>query len=413
MRLSPQLHRISERGKKWMMSVISFTVLCALFGVLAYELTKKPVTVILDGQKQQVSVHADTVRGLLQDLHVKVGKHDLVKPGLDAALESDMTVRWKPAVQVKMAQNGDMETAWTTADTVGDFFKAHNIQTGEHDKFSPALDTPISKGMAISYAAGFPVHVKVAGKKKTVWTTNHSATVEQFLQKQNVKYDENDQVKPGLKTPLLAADNITVTHISKKKVTDIVPVDYAVVTKKDDSLPKGEKKVVNSGKKGQLKKIYAVTMQNGKQVSRKLVDTKKIKASEDRIVAVGTKVYSQPSRGKSSSRDESSGSGQGSGSSDSAKQFYVSSTAYTADCSGCSGLTSTGLNLKTHPDAKVIAVDPDVIPLGSKVWVQGYGYAIAADTGGSINGHTIDVFFPTKSGAYSWGTRTVLVKVLN
>lgn len=91
--------------------------------------------------------------------------------------------------------------------------------------------------------------------------------------------------------------------------------------------------------------------------------------------------------------------------------FYVESTAYTAECSGCSGVTATGMNLKENPGAKVIAVDPNVIPLGSKVWVEGYGYAVAGDTGGAINGKRIDLFMPSHSDASSWGRKTVKVKV--
>src|SRR5699024_3336667 len=65
----------------------------------------------------------------------------------------------------------------------------------------------------------------------------------------------------------------------------------------------------------------------------------------------------------------------------------VTSTAYTAECDGCSGDTSTGVDIKANQDAKVIADDPNVIPLISKVDVEGYGYATPADTGGAINGN--------------------------
>lgn len=95
------------------------------------------------------------------------------------------------------------------------------------------------------------------------------------------------------------------------------------------------------------------------------------------------------------------------------KIIYVESTAYTAYCPGCSGITATGINLKSNPDAKVIAVDPDVIPLGSKVWVEGYGYAIAGDTGGAIDGNRIDVFIADRGEALDWGRKTVKVKILN
>ncbi len=95
------------------------------------------------------------------------------------------------------------------------------------------------------------------------------------------------------------------------------------------------------------------------------------------------------------------------------KEITVSASAFTANCNGCSGVTKTGINLKSNPDVKVIAVDPSIIKLGTKVYVEGYGYAIAGDTGGSIKGNKIDVFFPTKEEAYKWGRKNVTIKILN
>ncbi|MED1749085.1 LysM peptidoglycan-binding and 3D domain-containing protein [Bacillus zhangzhouensis] len=95
------------------------------------------------------------------------------------------------------------------------------------------------------------------------------------------------------------------------------------------------------------------------------------------------------------------------------KAMTVTATAYTANDGGISGITATGVNLNKNPNAKVIAVDPNVIPLGSKVYVEGYGEAIAADTGGAIKGNKIDVHVPSKSQAKNWGVKSVKIKVLN
>lgn len=95
------------------------------------------------------------------------------------------------------------------------------------------------------------------------------------------------------------------------------------------------------------------------------------------------------------------------------KELTMTSTAYTASCAGCSGITANGINLKANPNQKVISVDPNVIPLGSRVWVEGYGEAIAGDTGGSIKGNKIDIFIPSKQAAINWGHKTVKVKILN
>src|SRR5699024_11104744 len=94
------------------------------------------------------------------------------------------------------------------------------------------------------------------------------------------------------------------------------------------------------------------------------------------------------------------------------KTITVSATAYTAKCDGCSGVTSTGVDLNANPNAKVIAVDPSVIPLGTEVYVEGYGYATAADVGGAIKGNKIDVHVPTKAEANSWGVKTVNVTIV-
>jgi 3D (Asp-Asp-Asp) domain-containing protein len=95
-----------------------------------------------------------------------------------------------------------------------------------------------------------------------------------------------------------------------------------------------------------------------------------------------------------------------------AKELYVSATAYSHE-SSITGLTATGYNVKANPSMKLIAVDPSVIPLGTKVWVEGYGEAIAGDTGGAIKGHKIDVLMPSSAQAISWGRKTVKIVILN
>jgi 3D (Asp-Asp-Asp) domain-containing protein len=94
------------------------------------------------------------------------------------------------------------------------------------------------------------------------------------------------------------------------------------------------------------------------------------------------------------------------------KTLTVSASAFTANCKGCSGITYTGINLKKNPHMKVISVDPKVIPLGSKVYVPGYGTAIAADKGSAIKGNRIDVFVPNYNDAIKWGRKTVTVQIL-
>ncbi|WP_371925831.1 3D domain-containing protein [Halobacillus sp. A5] len=94
------------------------------------------------------------------------------------------------------------------------------------------------------------------------------------------------------------------------------------------------------------------------------------------------------------------------------KTVKVEATAYTAFCEGCSGITKTGLDLREDPEQKVIAVDPEVIPLGSKVRVPGYGEAIAGDTGGAIQGHRIDLFMEENGDAMDYGRKQIEVEII-
>ncbi len=94
------------------------------------------------------------------------------------------------------------------------------------------------------------------------------------------------------------------------------------------------------------------------------------------------------------------------------KELYVTATAYSHEESR-TGMTARGYNIKANPHMKLIAVDPSVIPLGSRVWVEGYGEAVAGDTGGAIKGHKIDVLMPSGADARNWGRKTVKIVILN
>ncbi len=96
------------------------------------------------------------------------------------------------------------------------------------------------------------------------------------------------------------------------------------------------------------------------------------------------------------------------------KTVTVKATAYTAHCEGCIGITKTGVDLLANPDERVIAVDPSVIPLGSRVYIEGYGYAKAEDTGGAIKGNRIDIYMEHEKDALAYGVKEgIEVKIID
>ncbi len=140
------------------------------------------------------------------------------------------------------------------------------------------------------------------------------------------------------------------------------------------------------------------------------LSTEKIYAGEELIVDNGIE---KKATTKNEEAKESAAKTVNKDDSGNAETLTVSATAYTADCEGCSGVTATGIDLNENPNQKVIAVDPKVIPLGSTVYVEGYGQAIAGDTGGAIKGKKIDLFMSSEKQALKWGRQQVEVKILD
>ena len=402
----------SLRTKQTLVTVASFMLFLAVVSFVLFEGTKKTVALTVNGEQQEILTHANTVGELLEQNAIEVANEDYIQPSVNTTIANDLSIEWEQAIKIDIIVGGETKTISTTADVVSEILAEANVQIAEHDAVTPAADAEVGPNGIIAIEKAFEVTL-VDGKEETkVWST--STTVADFLKQHNIQLNEFDRVELAMDELILPESVIQVVRV--EKVTDVVEeeTNFAVETKKDDSLLKGKEKVVQAGEKGSVKRTYEVVKENGKEVSRNLLNEEVEKEPTKKVVAVGTKVVTASvpqgkkvatasvSRGASSSEEPAQG-----------KEFYVTATAYTAYCNGCSGITATGINLKENPNLKVIAVDPSVIPLGSKVWVEGYGYAVAGDTGGAIKGSKIDLFMPSKSQAYDFGRKKVLVKVLN
>jgi len=136
-------------------------------------------------------------------------------------------------------------------------------------------------------------------------------------------------------------------------------------------------------------------------------NSKESKESKESKTGSKTKEESRMEKNKKESHDgKNSDPKQKSG-----RTISVQATGYSTQQPGLSTHTYLGMDLRSNPN--VIAVDPDVIPLGSTVHIEGLGTYIAGDTGSAINGNIIDVHFPTVSQALNWGRRNVQITILN
>lgn len=390
----------SLRSKQTVIRILSLVLFVSVIAFVLYEGTKKTVAITIDGEKQEITTHAKTVEELLADRNITVAEHDKVSPSLNTEIANGIAIVWEQAKEVTISVDGNQSNIWTTEKLVKNILKEANIEVSENDSLSATLDAEVGADNKIDIQKAFQLTLVDGLVDRQVWST--STTVANFLKQQEIQLNEFDRVENNLEDVITPESKITIVRV--EKVTDVVEesLDFAVETKKDSSLLKGNEKIVTAGVEGITNRTYELVKENGKVVSKTLQSEKVIKEPTTKVVAVGTKVVTA-----SVSRGSSSAAPTG------GKEFYVEASAYTPYCNGCSGTSATGINLRANPSLKLIAVDPSIIPLGSKVWVEGYGYAIAGDTGGSIKGNKIDVLVPNTQQAYSWGRKTVRIKVLN
>ncbi|MET3576217.1 ubiquitin-like domain-containing protein [Bhargavaea ullalensis] len=404
------------KGKKTIMAILTVVLFAGVITYAVYEGTKKNVSLSADGDQQEFRTHAKTVGELLSEQEIAIGEHDDLSPAKDTKLEDGASIEWTKARQVQINVDQESQKIWTTEKNLDGLLEQAGIELTDHDKIQPERGSELGETDTVNIEKAYEVAMIDGGQTSNVWTT--STTVADFLKNQDIKLGEHDRVEQKLDEQVLPGSAVKVVRV--EKVTDVVEesMDFSVETKKDASLLKGSEKVVQNGKEGKVERTYAIVKEDGKEVSRSMTAENVKQQPVNKVVAVGTRTMvasAAPAAAKKPAGKvvQASNSAARSAEPSGGKEFYVSATAYTASCNGCSGITSTGINLKANPNAKVIAVDPSIIPLGSKVWVEGYGYAVAGDTGGAIKGHKIDVFVSSQSQAMSFGRKKVRIKILN
>lgn len=258
---------------------------------------------------------------------------------------------------------------------------AYSLANIEKEKMSLAVGTAGAIEIAHN---GKDIAINVVGETLVVNTM--SPLVKDVLQEAQITVGPNDRVVPGLDEE--AADTIKVIRVEKINVTEEKDIPFEIERKNDGNLLKGQQQIMQQGKKGLEKNSYEVILEDGKMVAKNLLERVLVKKPVSQIVLAGTS--QTVSRGNQTINFE--------------KSLTVSATAY----------THTGQNTYTGiaPKVGIIAVDPKVIPLGTRMYIDGYGYATAMDIGGSIKGNRIDVFLDTKEECMKWGRRKVQVFIL-
>jgi uncharacterized protein YabE (DUF348 family) len=290
--------------------------------------------------------------------------------------------------KVTVCVEGKKMEVQTFKKTVGEVLQEKNIPLKPQDKVTPATFTFLKDGLKIVIRQAIPVTITADN-----WTQKHwvyPGTVAEVLQSLDVSLGKNDLVRPPLTSVVRAGTQIKVTRVVKIEAVKEIKLAFNTQRETNPNLPRGFTQVSRAGRSGLEKQNWQITYHDGREVERCLLSRTIVLAPKDRVLQVGTKRQVAVSR-----------SGQGI---NSAQEVTMLATAY----------THTGNNTAsgTPPCYGSVAVDPRVIPLGTRLYIEGYGYAVAQDIGPAIKGQRVDVFFETGAQARQWGMRSVKVKVL-
>jgi len=272
----------------------------------------------------------------------------------------------------------------TTERTVAGFIEEHEIDYVDGvDDIDVELEDKIKDNMTIHITKA--IHIKVKADGKTQKLTSLPLTVNEAIALAGVTVGKNDIVEPKGSTMLKTGDKVVVKRVTFKRATEYETIGYETVYKEDPSMGIGQMELSQEGRDGRLKKIYRVKYIDGKEDSRELIRTKTVKSVKDHTYSYGTNITFG---GVPDSYIK--------------KVSGVRAVSYHFDGNppGAYGLPCT---------YGTAAVDPDVFPLGSLLYIEGYGYAIANDVGTSIKGNVVDVYMERYDQCLLWGAHYVNV----
>ena len=365
----------------------------------------RPVTIEVDGRVIQTFSRQRRVDRILADAGVRYRAQDFVQVDerpravsdevteetlsvflkADAAMPQRVATRPPPlhimvrrAVPITVHDHGATITLYTAHSSLEAALHAGGVALRPGDLVVPALDTPVSSGLHVFIRRALSVTIGVDGHWLPVYT--HSRSVGELLAEQGVALMGNDYTIPPLDTPLHSGSTVQVVRREERLRFEQEIIPYETEWKADAEMLLDTQQIIQPGVEGVIMRRYRTTYENGAEVSEVLEREWVASVPATRVIAYGTRILVQ----QLSTPD---------GPIEYWRRIRVLATSYNPSSSGKPkdhpryGITRTGLKAGFG----VIAVDPKVIPLGSHVYIPGYGKAVAGDTGASILGRHVDL----------------------
>jgi uncharacterized protein YabE (DUF348 family) len=370
-----------------------------------------PVVLEADGRVLTWRTRARTVAGALSEAGVLLGPFDSILRnglravpsdrldlppllvaaqalGLRVAEEADLlpvsseqvalTVR--RAVPFTVVEDDQPQPLISSQPTVAQALREWDIHLGPGDEVEPAVSSPLTPGLQVQIRRALRVTLSVGGTETVIYTQER--TVKGLLEEAGVVLSDTDRVAPPAEAALSQDLWVRVYGYAEERFVESETVDNSTVYLLDPGLTEGETRRV-VGSDGVLHREYVVAYEDGAEVSRQLVDEWYDPEPVDTILYFGTAEHVQAAQALPEDLNV-------------VRVMNVYATWYNPASAGrppsdpSYGITSTGVPVTKG----IVAVDPSVIPYGTRMYIPGYGFAVAADTGGAIVGNIIDLGFP-------------------
>ncbi len=311
---------------------------------------------------------------------------------------------------VVIDMDGEQEQVFVYAKNVDDVLKKANIELAKEDKISANRDDEVYNGQVLYVDRAIPVEFEVNGTTTQFLTT--APTVMDFLGENNIILDEFDLITPGPDATLTKDSRIVLTKAETEIVVQTEEIPFETVSIPNYLEDEGTSVVKEEGANGVKEVSYLRVYRNGEMVHEAVTEEKVISEPVNQVVEYGTFKIGIGFRG-GIDRESLEGT----------RMIPMTATAYDLSYQSCGkypgdrgyGITASGMRAQRG----VVAVDPKVIPLGTKLYIESadgsfvYGYAIAGDTGGAIKGNRVDLFMDAYSECMQFGRRTVNVYILD
>ncbi len=350
----------------------------------------KTINANINGKQVHITTIFGTVgQALEHSSKLEFFPEDLVSPSRDTKVEKGLTIEVTSSVPVQLSVDEQVFNTRTPAKTVGEALDElsarYELGIKDVDEVNVSRSDAVTNQMDIKVLRSIPIQVSADGKKYETYIAPR--TVAEALKKLGISIGTKDKISLALDRVLEPNDQLNVVRVTHRIETVKSEIPYQTVAKAGDYPVGLPDRIVSRGSNGLQEQTVRLTLEDGKEVDREILSQQVVKSPTNQVVSRGTQT--SISRG---------------GNTISFKRAYVMrASAYCIP----GGTTATGAAVRRG----IIAVDPRVIPLGKKVYVEGYGAASALDTGGAIRGNRVDLYMSSTQEALSWGVRNVTVYV--